>query len=86
MAVQSIAPAAPIDHAVLDAIMTRLEARLPAAKFLRIHRSTIVNTGRIKELQPWFQGDYVVILADGTQLTSSRSYRANLQRFLRRAT
>jgi len=72
-------------HLVRDT-MTRLEARLPAAKFLRIHRSTIVNTGRIKELQPWFQGDYVVILADGTQLTSSRSYRANLQRFLRRAT
>lgn len=72
-------------HLVRDT-MTRLEARLPAAKFLRIHRSTIVNTGRIKELQPWFQGDYVVILADGTQLTSSRSYRGNLQRFLRRAT
>lgn len=72
-------------HLVRDT-MTRLETRLPAAKFLRIHRSTIVNTGRIKELQPWFQGDYVVILADGTQLTSSRSYRANLQRFLRRTT
>ncbi|HET7566333.1 MAG TPA: LytTR family DNA-binding domain-containing protein [Gemmatimonadaceae bacterium] len=71
-------------HLVRDT-MTRLEARLPAAKFLRIHRSTIVNTGRIKELQPWFQGDYVIILADGTQLTSSRSYRGNLQRFLRRS-
>ena len=53
----------------------RLEQRLSPASFLRIHRSTIVNIERIRELQPWFQGDYVLILADGTRLTSGRSYR-----------
>ena len=53
----------------------RLEQRLSPTTFLRIHRSTIVNIERIRELQPWFQGDYVLILADGTRLTSGRSYR-----------
>jgi two-component system, LytTR family, response regulator len=71
-------------HLVRDTL-TRLEARLASAKFLRIHRSTIVNVNRIKEIQPWFQGDYVVILTDGTRLTSGRSYRERLQSFLRRS-
>ena len=52
-----------------------LEARLDAAKFLRIHRSTLINVDRMKELQPWFHGDYVVILQDGTKLNLSRTYR-----------
>ena len=71
-------------HLVRDTL-TRLESRLPAAKFLRIHRSTIVNLDRIKEVQTWFQGDYVLILTDGTRLTSGRSYRQKLQRFLQRS-
>ncbi len=62
--------------------LAHLEARLPATKFMRVHRSTIVNVGRVKEVQPWFQGNYVLILADGTRLTSGRSYRERLQRFL----
>jgi len=52
-----------------------LEGRLDAAKFMRIHRSTVVNVDRMKELQPWFHGDYVVILRDGTRLNLSRTYR-----------
>jgi two-component system, LytTR family, response regulator len=39
----------------------------------------IVNLDRIKELQPWFAGDYVVILRDGRQLKLSRTYREQLQ-------
>ena len=35
-------------------------------RFVRIHRSRIVNTERIKELQPWFNGEYVVVLQNGT--------------------
>ena len=53
----------------------KLEARLPDRTFMRIHRSTLVNIARIREIQPWFQGDYVLLLADGTRLTSGRSYR-----------
>ena len=55
--------------------MNRMESRLDTRRFARIHRSRIVNTERIKELQPWFNGDYVVILRDGTRLTLSRGYR-----------
>ncbi|MGH9832026.1 MAG: LytR/AlgR family response regulator transcription factor [Blastocatellia bacterium] len=59
-----------------------LAAKLDPDKFLRIHRSTIINLERVKELQPWFHGDYVVILQDGTQLTSSRNYREQLHKLL----
>ena len=59
--------------------MNRMEARLDARRFVRIHRSRIVNTERIRELQPWFNGEYVVILRDGTRLTLSRGYRDRLQ-------
>jgi two-component system LytT family response regulator len=58
--------------------MNRLASKLDPDKFLRIHRSTLVNIERIKELQPLFSGDYVVILRDGKQLTLSRSYRDKL--------
>ena len=47
-------------------------------KFVRIHRSTLVNIERIKELSPLFHGDYVVTLMNGTRLTMSRSYRPKL--------
>jgi two-component system LytT family response regulator len=62
--------------------MNRMESRLDTRRFARIHRSRIVNTERIKELQPWFNGDYVVILRDGTRLTLSRGYREKLQQRL----
>jgi two-component system LytT family response regulator len=55
-----------------------LEQRLNPLKFSRIHRSTIVQLDRIKELKPIFHGDYRVILRDGTQLTLSRNYRNRL--------
>jgi two-component system, LytTR family, response regulator len=59
--------------------MNRMEGRLDTRRFVRIHRSRIVNTERIKELQPWFNGEYVVILRNGTRLTLSRGYRDRLQ-------
>jgi two-component system LytT family response regulator len=66
--------------------MTSLETKLDPARFIRIHRSTIVNADAIAELEPLFQGDYVVILRNNTRLTSSRGYRSNLQAFMERAT
>jgi len=62
--------------------MNSLENRLNPQHFLRIHRSTIVNLKRIKELHPMFHGEYRVILQDGTQLTSGRNYNKNLQKLL----
>lgn len=67
---------------LLRETMTNLETRLDPAQFVRIHRSTIVRLDRIKELEPLFQGDYVLILEDGTRLTSSRGYRDRLQGML----
>jgi two-component system LytT family response regulator len=67
---------------LLRETMNVLEAKLNAAKFLRVHRSTIVNVERIKELHPLFRGEYVIVLRDGTQLTSGRAYRDKLQDFL----
>ena len=65
--------------------MNNMEARLDTRRFVRIHRSRIVNTDRIKELQPWFNGEYVVVLQNGTRLTLSRGYREKLQERLGKA-
>jgi two-component system LytT family response regulator len=62
--------------------MASLEAKLPPTRFLRISRSTIVNLERIKEMQPMFHGDYVVILKNGTRLSLSRNYRDKLNHLL----
>lgn len=56
--------------------MGELEARLDPRRFLRVHRSTIVNLDRVRELRPWFGGDYRVALLDGTELHLSRIYRS----------
>jgi two-component system, LytTR family, response regulator len=59
-----------------------LEAQLDPKRFPRIHRSTIVNIDRVRELQPWFHNEYRVILRDGTQLMLSRSCRKKLGELL----
>ncbi|HVW86904.1 MAG TPA: LytTR family DNA-binding domain-containing protein [Bryobacteraceae bacterium] len=64
---------------VVRETMSELEARLDPAQFLRVHRSAIVNLDRIKELQPWFRGDYRVILRDGTELTLTKNHREKLE-------
>jgi two-component system LytT family response regulator len=67
---------------VIRKTMKALEQELPARQFVRIHRSTIVNLDRVKELQPYFTGEYVVTLQDGTRLSLSRKYRQQLERRL----
>ena len=64
------------------ATMTQIEQRLPASRFMRIHRSTIVNIERIREFQPWFQGDWILVLADGTRLQSGKSYRKRIRELM----
>jgi two-component system LytT family response regulator len=64
---------------------TGIEARLDPKHFFRIHRSTIVNIERIREMHPWFNGDYAVTLKDGTRLTLSSTYRERLKDFRRLA-
>jgi two-component system LytT family response regulator len=67
---------------MLRETMSEVETRLASARFVRIHRSAIVNIERIKELQPWFRGDYRVILHDGTKLTLTKNHRGNLDALL----
>lgn len=55
--------------------LTHLESRIDPARFVRIHRRIIVALDQIKELQPWFAGDQVMILKDGTKLRVSRTRR-----------
>jgi len=62
--------------------LKRLEERLEAHGFVRVHRSAIVNVDRIRELEPWFHGEYVVILKDGTKLTSSAAHSQALHRIV----
>lgn len=64
---------------LLRETMKHLETHFDPARFVRIHRSTIVNVERIKELQPYFRGEYVVILHDGTSLKLSRGYKDHLE-------
>ena len=65
-------------HTVRETLAA-IEAAVDPDRFARIHRGTIVNLNRIKELQPWFGGDYVVLLLDGTKLKLSRTYWEELQ-------
>ncbi|HYX19495.1 MAG TPA: LytTR family DNA-binding domain-containing protein [Thermoanaerobaculia bacterium] len=62
-----------------------IEARLDPKHFFRIHRSTIVHIERIRDMHPWFNGDYAVTLKDGTRLTLSSTYRERLKDFRRLA-
>ena len=66
-------------HTIRERI-SHLEETLDPRVFARIHRSTIVNLNRVREMQQWFSGDYVVILEDGTRLRLSRHYRDRVEK------
>lgn len=60
-----------------------MEESLSPTMFVRIHRSTIINVSRIREIQPWFAGEYVVSLRNGTRVHTSRRYRARLEALMK---
>jgi two-component system, LytTR family, response regulator len=64
---------------LLSETISGLENRLDPLKFLRIHRSRIVNMERIKLLRPLFHGEYEIVLKDGTRLTSGRAYSERIR-------
>ena len=70
-------------HHLMRETMASLEARLDPARFVRVSRSSIVNAARVRELQPMFNGDFVVVLRDGTKVAGSRRYRAAFDRLTR---
>ena len=59
--------------------LSGLMSRLDPAVFLRVHRSHAVNIGAVRELRPMMHGEYLIILSNGTAITSGRSYRASIQ-------
>ncbi|MEZ5497860.1 MAG: LytTR family DNA-binding domain-containing protein [Steroidobacteraceae bacterium] len=63
--------------------MQDAEATLDGSQFLRVHRSAIVNVNKIKVMERWFHGEYVISLASGQRLTSGRAYRQRIQGYLR---
>ena len=66
------------DSHLMRETMSAMEEKLDPDRFMRIHRSTIVNLDRVKEVQPWTKGEYVVIMRDGNRLIMSRRYRERL--------
>jgi len=74
------------DSHLMRETMTGMESKLDPVSFMRIHRSTIVNLDRVKEVQPWAKGEYVVIMRDGTRLIMSRRYRERLNERLNKPT
>lgn len=69
------------NHLVRESLRT-LETKLDPRLFLRVHRSAIVNVDAIREMQPWFHGDHVIILRSGARLTCSRRYDERLRQML----
>ncbi len=71
-----------VEEYLVRGTLQSFENQLDARYFVRIHRSVIVNCRRIRELKPWFTGEYVVTLDNGKELTLSRKYRGSLGRLL----
>jgi two-component system, LytTR family, response regulator len=68
-------------HEVRETLQTLME-KLDPREFIRIHRSTIVNLRRVREVQPWFHGSHIVLLASGEKLRMSRYQRDAVERLL----
>ena len=60
--------------------LTGLVARLDPSRFLRVHRSHAVNLRLVRELHPLLHGEFRIVLANGNEITSGRSYRQEIQR------
>jgi len=69
-------------HLLRDTL-NNVESQINPRMFIRIHRRTIVNIDRIKEVQTWARGEYRVVLSTGAHYTLSRGYRQHFEKFIR---
>ena len=68
---------------MLRETINSIESQLDPRAFVRIHRSTIVNMNRVKELQAWARSEYRVMLDNGASYTLSRGYREHFDNFIK---
>jgi two-component system LytT family response regulator len=68
---------------LLRETLNNIEAQIDPRVFVRIHRRTIVNINRVKELQTWARGEYRVVLQNGTNYSLSRGYREHFDNFIK---
>jgi two-component system LytT family response regulator len=64
--------------------LSEIQQKLGSGTFLRVHRSYIVNAGRSRHVKPLQQGEFAVILDDGTMLDTGRTFRDVIESFLKR--
>jgi len=69
-------------HLLRDTL-NNIESQINPRMFVRIHRRTIVNIDRIKEVQTWARGEYRVVLVTGAHYTLSRGYRQHFEKFIK---
>jgi two-component system LytT family response regulator len=70
------------DIHVVRQTLQHMEESLPQSIFVRVHRSAIINVTRIREIQPWFSGEYTVLLQDGSSVHTSRRFRGRLEKLM----
>ena len=68
---------------LLRETLNSLESKIDPRTFVRIHRSTIINMNRVKELQIWARGEYRVVLNNGASHALSRGYREHFDTFIK---
>lgn len=69
-------------HLLRDTL-NNIESQINPRMFVRIHRRTIVNIDRVKEVQTWARGEYRIVLSTGAHYTLSRGYRQHFEKFIR---
>ncbi|MCP3143444.1 LytR/AlgR family response regulator transcription factor [Pyxidicoccus xibeiensis] len=67
---------------VMRETLTHLEERLDTRRFVRVHRSVLVNLDHVRELEPLSQGEYLLVLGAGTAVRTGRSHRARVEQAL----
>jgi two-component system LytT family response regulator len=71
------------DRITVRQSLTSLLETLDPLEFVRVHRSAVVNLASVREVQPWFHGDYVLLLRNGAKISSGRAFRDDIRRLIR---